>query len=125
MPDPVGIVGYSDLELASHVCPPLTTVRVDAYALGYLAFRLVEEIWAGRVTMSTQIWMQPRLVVRSTTAGAREAEHVMEKEASSVRDSSRAGAQETFGSTMAQSPEPAEAARRQGLIEPSGRFLCS
>ncbi len=83
VPDPVGIVGYSDLELASHVCPPLTTVRVDAYALGYLAFRLVEEIWAGRVTMSTQIWMQPRLVVRSTTAGAREAEHVMEKEASS------------------------------------------
>lgn len=40
-----------------------------------------------------------------------------------MRDSSRAGAQETFGSTMAQSPEPAEAARRQGLIEPSGRFL--
>src|SRR5690606_30467615 len=38
VPDPVGIVGYSDLELASHVCPPLTTVRVDAYALGYLAF---------------------------------------------------------------------------------------
>ena len=68
VPDPVGIVGYSDLELASHLSPPLTTVRVDAYALGHLAFRLVEEIWAGRVTMPTQVWMQPRLVERSTTA---------------------------------------------------------
>lgn len=68
VPDPIGIVGYSDLELAAHLPLPLTTVRVDAYALGHLAFRLVEEIWAGRVTMPTQVWMQPQLVARATTA---------------------------------------------------------
>ena len=56
--------------------------------------------------MSTQIWMQPRLVVRSTTAGAREAEHVMEKEACVRCVIPPAPGRETFGSTTAQSPEP-------------------
>lgn len=67
LPDPIGVVGYSDLELASHLSPPLTTIRVDAYALGHLALRLVEDVWADRVTLPAQIWTQPELVARATT----------------------------------------------------------
>ena len=43
VPEDFAIVGFDDIDLASTITPPLTTIRIDKYALGQQAVtRLVE-----------------------------------------------------------------------------------
>lgn len=72
IPDSFGVVGYSDLELASHLIPSLTTVHMDKDQLGFLAARTAVDLLTNAITGPIQIFQQPRLVAResTTTAGA-------------------------------------------------------
>ncbi len=67
VPEQVGVVGYSDLELAAHTYPRLTTVRVPRDALGLLATRTLLDFVDGRITGSIQVYLQPQLVIREST----------------------------------------------------------
>jgi LacI family transcriptional regulator len=50
------------------VCPPLTTVRIDAYGMGVAAARVLVAQLADRAAPKPQIRLDPTLVVRRSTA---------------------------------------------------------
>jgi LacI family transcriptional regulator len=59
VPDDVAIVGFDDIFLAAHAHPPLTTVRVPAYGLGWTAaeilINLIEGDQVSSVTLETEL----------------------------------------------------------------------
>jgi LacI family transcriptional regulator len=70
-PEDVSVVGYNDMPLTEHLAPPLTTVRLPAAEIGRVAAEtLLSELDDdGRPPVS--ISLQPRLVVRRSTAPPR------------------------------------------------------
>jgi LacI family transcriptional regulator len=71
LPQDLGIVGFDDIPEAAYFSPPLTTIRQDLLELGCQAVGLLnrqleadrnEEVLAAQVS-----WLQPDLVVRSST----------------------------------------------------------
>jgi LacI family transcriptional regulator len=67
VPEQLSIVGFDDLDLASHVQPALTTVRVPAEEMWRLAAeRLIDALRGAEVPRSTEI--EVALVVRGSTA---------------------------------------------------------
>ncbi|WP_425840102.1 LacI family DNA-binding transcriptional regulator [Streptomyces fractus] len=76
VPDDMAIVGYDDIEFASAAAVPLTSVRQPAVHMGALAADLLlEEIEAadepGRPHEHRRVVLQPELVVRGSSLGAR------------------------------------------------------
>ncbi|HEY6739379.1 MAG TPA: LacI family DNA-binding transcriptional regulator [Actinopolymorphaceae bacterium] len=71
VPDDVAVVGYDDIDLASLVATPLTSVRQPMYEMGRSASTmLLDEIQNGSHTHQHRRFV-PKLVVRSSTAGDR------------------------------------------------------
>ena len=70
VPDDLSVVGYADLDFASLVKPPLTTVRQDPEEIGRRAAALLLDRVEGRVTDSKprRIRLEPELMVRGSTA---------------------------------------------------------
>jgi LacI family transcriptional regulator len=67
VPDHVSVTGFDDIELAAHLQPPLTTIRVPSAEMGrraaeYLLDRLAERITPGIVQLPVE------LILRGTTA---------------------------------------------------------
>jgi LacI family transcriptional regulator len=66
VPDDLSVVGFDNIELAQHVAPPLTTMRVDMMGMGRLAAQLLMNRYefpeAGRV----RTIICPRLVSRAS-----------------------------------------------------------
>ncbi|MEB8338561.1 LacI family DNA-binding transcriptional regulator [Streptomyces endophyticus] len=76
VPDDIAIVGYDDIEFAAAAAVPLTSVRQPAVHMGALAADLLlEEIEAaddpGRAHEHRRVVLQPELVVRGSSLGAR------------------------------------------------------
>jgi LacI family transcriptional regulator len=69
IPDDIAVVGFDDIEMSSHVEPPLTTVRVFKEEIGKLAvLRLVEMIKSKtRTLITTRVPVE--LIVRESTVG--------------------------------------------------------
>jgi DNA-binding LacI/PurR family transcriptional regulator len=67
IPKDIAVVGFDDIFLAAHTQPPLTTVRVPAYGLGWTAaemlISLIEGDEASSVTLETE------LVIRDSCGG--------------------------------------------------------
>ena len=70
IPHVYGVVGYSDLDLASHIYPSLTSIRVEKSAMGYLAARNLLDQIGGYVQGPMQNYLQPQLVIRESTSQA-------------------------------------------------------
>jgi LacI family transcriptional regulator len=67
VPDQVSITGFDDLELASHMVPPLTTVRVPSAAMGQqAAMYLIDRIRSRPVRPCLELDVE--LILRGTTA---------------------------------------------------------
>jgi len=64
IPDDVAVVGFDDIFLAAHAYPPLTTVRVPAYGLGWTAAEvLIARIEGDAVSSVT---LETELVIRES-----------------------------------------------------------
>jgi LacI family transcriptional regulator len=70
VPYDISIVGLDDIEVSAYQCPPLTTIQQPFGDLATTALRLLLDLLADRSPPTTQIVMQPRLVVRHSTRGA-------------------------------------------------------
>jgi DNA-binding LacI/PurR family transcriptional regulator len=68
VPGRVSVVGFDDVPEAAYFCPPLTTVRQDFDEVGLLALKLLLEQMASRPGEERHVVVEPRLVVRQTTA---------------------------------------------------------
>jgi DNA-binding LacI/PurR family transcriptional regulator len=68
IPDDVAVVGFDDIFLAAHTHPPLTTVRVPAYGLGWTAAEILIALIEGDEETSS-VTLETELVVR-TSCGA-------------------------------------------------------
>jgi len=66
IPDDVALVGFDDVQLAHYVDPPLTTVQLPAYDLGYWAATLLIQLIGGEPVEEQEILLQTELVVRQS-----------------------------------------------------------
>ena len=67
VPGTVEVVGFDDIELASLVEPPLTTVAQPAFEMGLQAARMLFQTIAGKRQSKKSLMLDPKLVVRGTT----------------------------------------------------------
>jgi LacI family transcriptional regulator len=65
VPEDVAIVGFDDIQIASLISPSLTSLRVDKYAMGRAAMRMLLDRRAG-VGVQHGIVVEPELVVRES-----------------------------------------------------------
>jgi len=67
VPGTVEVVGFDDIELASLVEPPLTTVAQPAFEMGKQAARMLFQTIDGKRQLKKALLLDPKLVVRGTT----------------------------------------------------------
>ena len=67
VPGTVEVMGFDDIELASLVEPPLTTVAQPAFDMGLQVARMLLQIIAGKRPPRKVMLLDPKLVVRGTT----------------------------------------------------------
>ncbi len=68
IPRDLSVIGFADLEMASYMTPPLTTIRQHPYLIGQEAARLVMRRCRGETdTKPVELRLKPELVVRSST----------------------------------------------------------
>jgi DNA-binding LacI/PurR family transcriptional regulator len=68
VPADLSLVGFDDVELASVVSPPLTTVSQPLQEIGRLAVTVLFRQLAGQPLDATRVELSTRLVVRASTA---------------------------------------------------------
>lgn len=67
VPDDVSVIAFNDHELAEHLDPPLTTVRMPNRRMGQEAVRLLVSALDGAPAGDVLIDEEPRVVVRGST----------------------------------------------------------
>ncbi len=70
VPDDVSLVGFDDVPAASYVEPPLTTVRLPAYGIGWGAAERLIRLIAGEELDQLGVLLETELVVRDSTLPA-------------------------------------------------------
>ncbi len=71
IPTDIALVGFDDVQLAHYVDPPLTTVRLPAYELGYRAATLLIQLISDESVEEQEILLQTELVVRQSCGATR------------------------------------------------------
>ncbi len=66
IPADIGVVGFDDVDLATIVSPPLTTVHIPRYDMGKTAMRILLKAMAGEKIEPLGQFMETRLVVRES-----------------------------------------------------------
>lgn len=69
VPGDIAIVGFDDLDFASELDPPLTTIHQDVTVLGNESAKALAELIAGPVTGPRRVLLPTELVVRRSTVG--------------------------------------------------------
>lgn len=67
VPEDVSIIGFDDIVFSQYTLPPLTTIRVPAYRLGYSAGELILKIIRGESLPDTHVLLPTELVIRRST----------------------------------------------------------
>jgi DNA-binding LacI/PurR family transcriptional regulator len=68
IPEDLSIVGFDDIPLAEYLDPPLTTIRLPAYGLGWAAGERLIRLMQGEGLEERRIYLDTELVVRSSAA---------------------------------------------------------
>lgn len=66
IPADVAIVGFDDIPLAAYIDPPLTTVRLPAYGLGWGAADLLIRLISNEEIKSSGVLLETELVIRDS-----------------------------------------------------------
>lgn len=67
VPDDMAIVGFDDVPLAEYYDPPLTTVRLPAYGLGWAAGDRLVRMIQGTTLEQPRLFLESELVVRQSS----------------------------------------------------------
>jgi LacI family transcriptional regulator len=67
VPGDVALVGFDDVPMAEYLDPPLTTVRLPAYGLGWGAGELLTRRLAGEEIRTPQLLLETELIVRESS----------------------------------------------------------
>lgn len=67
VPEDIAVVGYDDISYAEFVQPPLTTIKIDKFLEGIVAFEMLYEKISGLRTEPKQVVLDVELVVREST----------------------------------------------------------
>ena len=70
VPENISISGYDDIQFLERMNPALTTVLVPKYEMGSQATKTLLDMISGKSNGPGVLKMQPRLVVRNSTAVA-------------------------------------------------------
>lgn len=65
VPEDIALVGFDNIDIASFVRPPLTTVAIPMYEMGVRAMSLMRDRLAGKDTEG-EVWLQTELVRRES-----------------------------------------------------------
>jgi LacI family transcriptional regulator len=68
-PAEISVVGFNDMPFVARFTPPLTTVRIPHYEMGVAAAQLLLERIESPDGPPREVLLEPRLVVRGSTAG--------------------------------------------------------
>ena len=69
-PRDISVIGFDDIMVAEYLNPRLTTVRQPLYQMGTTAAELlVKRIQNPEAPVQEEVWFEPELVVRESTAG--------------------------------------------------------
>jgi DNA-binding LacI/PurR family transcriptional regulator len=69
VPHDMSVIAFNDHELAEHLDPPLSTVRMPNFRMGEEAVRLLLEAIDGEARRDEMIDEAPVVIVRGSTAG--------------------------------------------------------
>jgi LacI family transcriptional regulator len=69
-PEEISVVGFNDMPFAARFAPPLTTIAVPHYEIGFAAADLLLERIAGREDGPNEVVLPTRLTVRGSTRRA-------------------------------------------------------
>jgi DNA-binding LacI/PurR family transcriptional regulator len=67
IPEDVAIVGFDDIPMAEYLDPPLTTVRLPAFGLGWAAGERLVRLIRGERLDQTGIFLESQLIIRDST----------------------------------------------------------
>jgi DNA-binding LacI/PurR family transcriptional regulator len=67
IPEDISVVGFDDVPLAEYYDPPLTTIRLPAYELGWVASQELTRLVQGDVLETNAILLETELVVRESS----------------------------------------------------------
>ncbi|MBV9945368.1 MAG: substrate-binding domain-containing protein, partial [Myxococcales bacterium] len=73
VPGDLSVVGFDDIIMSNYTDPPLTTVSVSKEQMGRIATARLLDIVEGRRSDTTEDVVPVELVVRASTASARQA----------------------------------------------------
>jgi LacI family transcriptional regulator len=72
VPGQLSLVGFDNIEMAAHSCPPLTTIEQPRYRMGRLAMQLLRQQLAGDARPSSgYMLLESPLIIRESTAPPR------------------------------------------------------
>jgi DNA-binding LacI/PurR family transcriptional regulator len=66
VPDDLALVGFDDIPLSRYLDPPLTTMRLPAYALGKAAAEMVMRLIEGEMPDPPRLLLETELIVRQS-----------------------------------------------------------
>lgn len=72
VPDDISVIGFDDIELAEHVFPPITTMRVDKVNMGRLAVQTLSNHVEFLASTHMSIALKPVLIERQSVASVSE-----------------------------------------------------
>lgn len=70
IPRDIALAGFDDIPFAQYYDPPLSTVRLPAYDLGYSAAERLLAMIQGKEVGETMVLLETRLVIRTSTIGS-------------------------------------------------------
>lgn len=66
IPEDIAVVGYDDIEFATYLKIPLTTIKNPKYSMGVEATKLLLGIIEGKITQPQQVILKPELTIRES-----------------------------------------------------------